>query len=82
MTERAPPSRIAVPNGGRITSANSLGPMETGAWLRAALELPGRVHDQHPAILAAVVLSTLPILVLYVIGRRQLIGGLTAGFGK
>jgi raffinose/stachyose/melibiose transport system permease protein len=35
-----------------------------------------------PAILAAVVLSTLPILVLYVLGRRQLIGGLTAGFGK
>ncbi|WP_371573453.1 carbohydrate ABC transporter permease [Streptomyces sp. NBC_01314] len=35
-----------------------------------------------PAILAAVVLSTLPILALYVVGRRQLIGGLTAGFGK
>ncbi|MFM9695054.1 carbohydrate ABC transporter permease [Streptomyces europaeiscabiei] len=35
-----------------------------------------------PAILAVVVLSTLPILVLYVLGRRQLIGGLTAGFGK
>ncbi|MFF4798863.1 carbohydrate ABC transporter permease [Streptomyces sp. NPDC001351] len=35
-----------------------------------------------PAILAAVVLSTLPILALYVLGRRQLIGGLTAGFGK
>ena len=35
-----------------------------------------------PAILAAVVLSTLPILVLYVVGRRQLLRGLTAGFGK
>jgi ABC-type maltose transport system permease subunit len=35
-----------------------------------------------PAILAAVVLSTLPISVLYVLGRRQLVGGLTAGFGK
>ncbi|WP_030661728.1 carbohydrate ABC transporter permease [Streptomyces cellulosae] len=35
-----------------------------------------------PAILAAVVLSTLPILALYVFGRRQLISGLTAGFGK
>jgi len=35
-----------------------------------------------PAVLAAVVLSTLPILALYVLGRRQLIGGLTAGFGK
>jgi raffinose/stachyose/melibiose transport system permease protein len=35
-----------------------------------------------PAVLAAVVLSTLPILVLYVLGRRQLLSGLTAGFGK
>ncbi|NLU74371.1 carbohydrate ABC transporter permease [Streptomyces sp. HNM0575] len=35
-----------------------------------------------PAVLAAVVLSTLPILVLYVIGRRQLVSGLTAGFSR
>ena len=35
-----------------------------------------------PAILAAVVLSTLPVLALYVGGRRQLISGLTAGFSK
>jgi raffinose/stachyose/melibiose transport system permease protein len=35
-----------------------------------------------PAVLAAVVLSTLPILALYLGGRRQLISGLTAGFGK
>jgi ABC-type glycerol-3-phosphate transport system permease component len=28
------------------------------------------------------VLSTLPILVLYIVGRRQLLRGLTAGFGK
>lgn len=35
-----------------------------------------------PAVLAAVVLTTLPILVLYVVGRRQLVAGLTAGFGK
>jgi raffinose/stachyose/melibiose transport system permease protein len=35
-----------------------------------------------PAVLAAVVLSTLPILVLYIVGRRQLLRGLTAGFGK
>lgn len=42
----------------------------------------GRIAINIPAILAAVVLSTLPILALYVLGRRQLIGGLTAGFGK
>ncbi|MDL4818477.1 carbohydrate ABC transporter permease [Actinomadura opuntiae] len=35
-----------------------------------------------PAILVAVVLSTLPILVLYAMGRRQLLSGLTAGFSR
>ena len=35
-----------------------------------------------PAVLAAVVLSILPILILYIVGRRQLLRGLTAGFGK
>src|SRR5690606_36200046 len=35
-----------------------------------------------PGIMAAVLLTMLPILVLYVFGRRQLVAGLTAGFGK
>ncbi|MGO1225627.1 MAG: carbohydrate ABC transporter permease, partial [Brachybacterium sp.] len=35
-----------------------------------------------PAVLAAVMLSALPILVLYIAGRRQLVSGLTAGFSK
>ena len=35
-----------------------------------------------PAMMAAVTLSAMPILVLYVLGRRQLLAGLTAGFGK
>ncbi len=35
-----------------------------------------------PAVLASVVLTTLPIVVLYAIGRRQLVSGLTAGSGK
>lgn len=35
-----------------------------------------------PALLAAVVLTTLPLLVLYVFGRRQLLSGLTAGFSR
>lgn len=35
-----------------------------------------------PAVLAAVVLSVVPILAAYVVGRRQLVSGLTAGFGK
>ena len=42
----------------------------------------GQYSVNVPAVLAAVVLTTLPILVLYVIGRRQLLSGLTAGFGK
>lgn len=35
-----------------------------------------------PAVLAAVVLSVLPILVAYIFGRRQLVSGLAAGFSK
>jgi raffinose/stachyose/melibiose transport system permease protein len=35
-----------------------------------------------PAVLASVVLTTLPILTLYAVGRRQLLSGLTAGFSK
>jgi raffinose/stachyose/melibiose transport system permease protein len=42
----------------------------------------GQYSVNVPAVLASVVLTTLPILVLYVVGRRQLLSGLTAGFGK
>ncbi|MFF2243332.1 carbohydrate ABC transporter permease [Arthrobacter sp. NPDC058130] len=42
----------------------------------------GEFTTNVPAVLAAVVLSTLPIVVLYVFGRRQLLAGLTAGVGK
>ncbi|GAB7189573.1 carbohydrate ABC transporter permease [Kineococcus sp. NUM-3379] len=42
----------------------------------------GQYQIDVPAVLSAVVLSTLPILVLYVLGRRQLVAGLTAGFSK
>jgi len=42
----------------------------------------GQYGINVPAVLASVVLTTLPILILYVIGRRQLLSGLTAGFGK
>jgi len=35
-----------------------------------------------PAVLASVVLATLPILALYVLGRRHLQAGMTAGFSK
>ena len=42
----------------------------------------GQYTVNIPAVLASVVLSTLPILVLYIVGRRQLLSGLTAGFTK
>ncbi|WP_298181746.1 carbohydrate ABC transporter permease [Saccharomonospora sp.] len=42
----------------------------------------GQFTVNIPAVLAAVVLSTLPVLALYILGRRQLVGGLTAGFGR
>lgn len=42
----------------------------------------GQFNVNIPATLAAVVLSTLPIFALYLIGRRQLVAGITAGLGK
>ena len=42
----------------------------------------GEFSVNTPAILASVVLSSLPLLIAYMIGRRQLVAGLTAGFGK
>ena len=42
----------------------------------------GQYGINVPAILAAVLLTTLPILALYIVGRRQLLSGLTAGFTK
>ena len=42
----------------------------------------GEFSVNVPAVLASVVLTTLPILALYVLGRRQLLSGLTAGFSK
>jgi raffinose/stachyose/melibiose transport system permease protein len=42
----------------------------------------GQFGVNVPAVLAAVTLSALPVLAAYIIGRRQLVSGLTAGFGK
>jgi raffinose/stachyose/melibiose transport system permease protein len=42
----------------------------------------GQFGINVPAVLASVVLTTAPILVFYAVGRRQLLAGLTAGFGK
>ena len=42
----------------------------------------GQFGVNVPAIAASVTLTTLPIVLLYAIGRRQLLSGLTAGFSK
>ncbi|MGE4622167.1 carbohydrate ABC transporter permease [Bifidobacterium longum] len=42
----------------------------------------GQFTVDVPGILAAVVISVLPILTAYIFGRRQMVAGLTAGFGK
>lgn len=42
----------------------------------------GQFSTNIPAVMAAVFLSAAPIILLYIFGRRQLLGGLTAGFSK
>jgi raffinose/stachyose/melibiose transport system permease protein len=42
----------------------------------------GQYSVNVPAILASVVLTTLPILAVYVVGRRHILSGLTAGFSR
>jgi raffinose/stachyose/melibiose transport system permease protein len=48
----------------------------------ALVSFQGQFGVNVPAIAAAVTLTTLPIILLYAIGRRQLLSGLTAGFSK
>ena len=42
----------------------------------------GQFTVDTPGILAAVVISVLPILTAYIFGRKQMVAGLTAGFSK
>ena len=48
----------------------------------ALVSFQGQFGVNVPAIAASVTLTTIPIILLYAIGRRQLLSGLTAGFGK
>ncbi|MDT0300898.1 carbohydrate ABC transporter permease [Streptomonospora wellingtoniae] len=48
----------------------------------ALQQFQGQYGVDVPGLMAAVLLSTLPIVVLYIVARRQLLGGLTAGFGR
>jgi raffinose/stachyose/melibiose transport system permease protein len=48
----------------------------------ALVNFQGQFGVNVPAVAASVTLTTIPIVLLYAIGRRQLLSGLTAGFGK
>jgi raffinose/stachyose/melibiose transport system permease protein len=48
----------------------------------ALVSYQGQFGVNVPAIAASVTLTTLPIIIAYAIGRRQLLSGLTAGFSK
>lgn len=45
-------------------------------------EYQGQFGIDVPATLAAVVLSAVPLLIAYMLGRRYIVAGLTAGFSK
>jgi raffinose/stachyose/melibiose transport system permease protein len=48
----------------------------------ALVSFQGQFGVNVPAIAGTVTLTTIPIVLRYAIGRRQLLSGLTAGFGK
>ncbi|ROS76881.1 carbohydrate ABC transporter permease [Cellulomonas sp. PhB143] len=60
-----------------LTQSESVRVLTLGLWT-----FQSQYGVNVPAITAAVTLSLLPLLALYLIGRRQLLSGLTAGFGK
>ncbi|HLZ64070.1 MAG TPA: carbohydrate ABC transporter permease [Ktedonosporobacter sp.] len=60
-----------------LTQDPSVRVLPLGLW-----SYQGEYTTNVPAILAAVFLSATPIILLYIVGRRQLLGGLIAGFSK
>lgn len=60
-----------------LTQSDSSRVLTLGLW-----DFQGQFGTNVPALLAAVTLSVLPIFVVYLVGRRFLLSGLTAGFGK
>ncbi|MCI2417831.1 carbohydrate ABC transporter permease [Saccharopolyspora sp. K220] len=55
---------------------------ETAVLPLAIWKFQGQYTINIPAIMAVVVLSALPVLLLYILGRRFLVAGLTAGAGR
>jgi xylobiose transport system permease protein len=60
-----------------LTQSRDTRVLTLGLW-----DFQGQFGTNVPGLLAAVTLSVVPIFVLYLIGRRYLLGGLTAGFSK
>ncbi|WP_084316250.1 carbohydrate ABC transporter permease [Actinospica robiniae] len=60
-----------------LTQSDSTRVLTLGLW-----NFQGNHGTDVPSTMAAVVLSMLPLLVLYLLGRRHLLAGLTAGFGR
>ena len=60
-----------------LTQSDSVRVLTLGLW-----NFEGDHGTDVPSTMAAVVLSMLPLLVLYLLGRRHLLAGLTAGFGR
>ena len=60
-----------------LTQSESSRVLTLGLW-----DYQGQFGTNVPALLAAVTLSVVPIFAVYLVGRRFLLSGLTAGFGK
>lgn len=45
-------------------------------------DFQGQFSMNVPGVLAAVLLSSVPLLVMYTIARRQIVGGIAAGYGR
>jgi xylobiose transport system permease protein len=60
-----------------LTQNASVRVLPLGLW-----DYQGQFGINVPAITAAIALSLLPLLLVYLFGRRYLLAGLTAGTGK
>lgn len=60
-----------------LTQSSETRVLSLGLW-----EFQSQYGSNVPGIMAAVVISALPIFALYLFGRRQLLSGLSAGFSK
>jgi xylobiose transport system permease protein len=60
-----------------LTQDPSVRVITLGLW-----DFQGQFGLNVPVIMAAVALALLPLLVVYLVGRRYLLAGLTAGTGK